>query len=403
MLSTPVTKKIETEATHEHEGLSITIASSEMQGWRQYMEDTTASDFSQLAALGVALISVFDGHGGKDTSAQLRDHFNPLLMEKIKAGERPCTELLQATFMEFDAKLGKTTKHNGQGSTGTVCVIDVQANKVLIAHCGDSRAIAFGRKSKEALLHTTLDHHPTDPVELARLRKYGMYVDVSDDRVVKGSVALNLSRSFGDWNFKNRRASSQAEQGFLVFPEVWETSLSEAPLHGKGAQRRRELCLVLASDGLWGGMMQPSKTENVDQQVAGWFRAVLDSNPLVAGKAVSSSKKGGKLELSKCVSKAIDMVTAGPGKWQNKSTDNISAVLLHLTMPISSNTPAASSSKKRRRPSDAGEDGGDGGDSEDGPKKKKPSKKEEKVPAVSAKKKKGPKKKKKGQKKNKRK
>ena len=73
------------------------------------MEDTLSISTSAVDKLGVLVCSVFDGHGGAKTSKKLKKAFNSLLIKNItKAAKQTVTkEIVEATFLEFDAILAK--------------------------------------------------------------------------------------------------------------------------------------------------------------------------------------------------------------------------------------------------------------------------------------------------------
>ena len=58
----PVTQPITNKDIREGSGNGITFCKGDMQGWRQYMEDTSIHE-PDLGD-GNSLFAVFDGHGG---------------------------------------------------------------------------------------------------------------------------------------------------------------------------------------------------------------------------------------------------------------------------------------------------------------------------------------------------
>jgi serine/threonine protein phosphatase PrpC len=81
----------------------------------------------------------------------------------------------------------------------------------------------------------SIDHKPDMPEEKARIEKAGGFVE---ENRVKGS--LNLSRSIGDFEYKNDPKLPIEEQMVTVVPEI--KTISRVPGHS---------FLIIACDGIW--------------------------------------------------------------------------------------------------------------------------------------------------------
>ena len=119
---------------------------------------------------------------------------------------------------------------DGSGSTA-VCAI-ITPMHIVIANCGDSRAVLFaGQECKFA----TIDHKPTMSAERARIIAAGG--SVVGDRVC-GDLAV--SRSLGDFSFKNVPSLPDEQQ--KVSAEADISTVERVPDH---------TVLTLACDGIW--------------------------------------------------------------------------------------------------------------------------------------------------------
>ncbi|EOY23016.1 Phosphatase 2C family protein [Theobroma cacao] len=110
------------------------------------------------------------------------------------------------------------------GSTAVVAI--VAPHHVVVANCGDSRAVLC-RAGRAIPL--SLDHKPERPDELERIRAAGGKLVYQNGVRVYG--ILNMSRALGD-NFLKKVITSQPE-----------TSITE--------RDPEDECLILATDGLW--------------------------------------------------------------------------------------------------------------------------------------------------------
>lgn len=99
---------------------------------------------------------------------------------------------------------------NGSGCTANVILLTT--DKYFVANAGDSRS-CLCRSGKAVEL--SKDHKPEDPTENARIQKAGGTVQMG--RVNGG---LNLSRSFGDFDYKQNKNLSYAEQMITCLPDV---------------------------------------------------------------------------------------------------------------------------------------------------------------------------------------
>ena len=138
-------------------------------------------------------------------------------------------------FLELDEKLRNLPEvASGEDRSGTTAVCSIISDKyVVIANCGDSRSVlcVAGRPDL-----ATQDHKPSNEPERERIERAGGTVR---RRRVNGSLAL--SRSLGDFEFKNVEGKGPTEQLVSPEPEVYI----------KERQPDKDEFLVLATDGVW--------------------------------------------------------------------------------------------------------------------------------------------------------
>mmetsp|Transcript_25405 Transcript_25405/g.28209 ORF Transcript_25405/g.28209 Transcript_25405/m.28209 type:complete len:219 (+) Transcript_25405:90-746(+) len=205
-----------------------------MQGWRKTMEDTYIANTTSLGD-GIYIFSVFDGHGGSEVSKYLKLNFSNFLKENenFKAGKYELA--LVQTFREIDksfikTEINKKLKSFSQEPIGawdkpgvkgvaysvgsTACMALITPKTIFVANLGDSRCIiSMNGKPYEM----SVDHKPELDSEKKRIIAAGGFIK---DNRVKGM--LNLSRSFGDMNYKCDEELSPKKQMVISIPEICE-------------------------------------------------------------------------------------------------------------------------------------------------------------------------------------
>lgn len=199
-------------------------------GRRRAMEDAVAIELGFLTRGGKTydFFGVYDGHGGFRVAQSCRETVHKLvakIVEEEGAEEIDWGKVMEAGFREMDEEVNK----NGEavamvGSTAVVAVVGEE--EVVIAHCGDSRAV-ISRGGVAVQLSD--DHKPERPDELERIVGCGgKVIDWNGQRVLG---VLATSRSIGD---KCLKPFVTAE------PEVKVVNRTDV-----------DEFLILASDGLW--------------------------------------------------------------------------------------------------------------------------------------------------------
>ena len=228
-----------------------------MQGWRKRMEDAHITDISQGKSSELDVFGVFDGHGGKEISQFVTNHFTKeLIINKnyingdLKTGIKETfikmDEIMQTNegkeeikkyarkSKEEDDLQNKNEPPNSQmaiisqligqkdpesddiamrtGCTGCVCVIDEGNKKMYFANAGDSRVVLC--KNGNAIAMST-DHKPELESEKDRIYKADGWI--TDGRV-KGN--LNLTRGLGDLDYKQNKKLKPEEQMITSNPDI---------------------------------------------------------------------------------------------------------------------------------------------------------------------------------------
>ena len=227
-----------------------------MQGWRKRQEDAHISAISLGDKKDLDVFGVFDGHGGKEISKFVSNHFT----EELRVNKNVSTNMslaLKETFIKMDeimqtpesieeikkyARISKEeddiqsknepqnsqmqliTQLMGQkdpesndifmrtGCTACVMSIDETNKKLYFANAGDSRVVMCKNGIAEP---QSEDHKPEMESEKKRIYKAEGWI--SDGRV-KGN--LNLTRGFGDLEYKQNKNLKPEEQMITANPDI---------------------------------------------------------------------------------------------------------------------------------------------------------------------------------------
>ena len=256
-LSTPNKNKDSFDGENDY----IKFGSSAMQGWRYRMED---AHLNQLNNSHYDIFGVFDGHGGKEVSQFVKNHFIQEFMNNkntkyenipnslIETGKEELYNLNKISKLE-DEEQDKKDKKNTEkdfykyldpknaedcdiasitGCTACVTIIDEKFKRIYFANAGDSRAVICKNGIGYQMSH---DHKPDWAKEKNRIYKSGGWVN---EGRIKGN--LNLSRSLGDFEYKQDKKLSQKDQMITAYPEINIELLDDT-------------CefIILGCDGIW--------------------------------------------------------------------------------------------------------------------------------------------------------
>lgn len=251
----------------------VKFGSSAMQGWRYRMED---AHIHSLNNSNLDIFGVFDGHGGKEVSQFVKNHFIQEFMNNQNTKYDNIPNSLIETFLKMDDllrspkgkaeldQLNKLSKKEDEdqdkkdkkkrdndfykcldpkneedcdiasitGCTACVSVINEKTKKIYFANAGDSRAVICKNGIGYQMSH---DHKPDSAKEKNRIYKSGGWVN---EGRIKGN--LNLSRSLGDFEYKQDKNLSPGEQMITAYPEINIEIIDDS-------------CefIIVACDGIW--------------------------------------------------------------------------------------------------------------------------------------------------------
>ncbi|KAG6436781.1 hypothetical protein SASPL_101683 [Salvia splendens] len=215
-------------------------------GRRRDMEDAVAShpSFCRNFSADLHYFGVYDGYGCSHVATKCKERLHEMVKEELLVREDHDSSnwwkcVMERSFTRMDKEAVawnenaatascrcelQTPECDAVGSTAVVAV--VSPCNIVVANCGDSRAVLC-RSGKAIPLST--DHKPDRPDEMNRIQAAGGRVIFSEGARVLGVLAM--SRAIGD-NYLKPYVNCE--------PEVTITERSE-----------EDECLILASDGLW--------------------------------------------------------------------------------------------------------------------------------------------------------
>lgn len=229
-------------------------------GRRRDMEDAVAihpsfSNLHRTTPLVLHYFGVYDGHGCSHVATRCRERFHELVKEELAVAEEATAaeishcdqkwwkKVMDRSFSRMDKEVIawnenvadrdetpncrcelKSPACDAVGSTAVVAV--VTPDEIIVANCGDSRAVLC-RNGKAIPL--SIDHKPDRPDELNRIQAAGGRVIFWEGARVLGVLAM--SRAIGD--------------NYLKPYVTWEPEVTVIK------RTEDDECLILASDGLW--------------------------------------------------------------------------------------------------------------------------------------------------------
>ena len=227
-----------------------------MQGWRKRQEDAHIAAISQGDKKDIDIFGVFDGHGGKEISQFVSNHFTKELIDN-KNLNKDMPKALRETFIKMDELMqtpegieeikkharkskeeddiqSKNEPPNSQmqlisvligqknpeseeinlrtGCTACVLSVDEKNKKLYFANAGDSRVVMCKNGIAEA---KSIDHKPELQSEKDRIYKAEGWI--SEGRVMGN---INLTRGFGDLEYKKNKNLKPEEQMVTANPDI---------------------------------------------------------------------------------------------------------------------------------------------------------------------------------------
>ncbi|RCV29342.1 hypothetical protein SETIT_6G005300v2 [Setaria italica] len=296
---------------------------------------------------------VFDGHGGSHVSTLCRDRMHEFLAEELAAEgaalqkqqqqqqategeagtttsaqpqvvedekeeeeERAWRAALDRTFRRVDAlaslacACGRIVRPPCRcllscnsdivGSTAVVAVL--VRGCVVVANCGDSRAVLCRGPAGAPPVPLSRDHKPDRPDELARIEAAGGRVIYINGHRVRGILAM--SRALGD---RMLRPEVIAE------PEITVTDRTP-----------QDQCLILASDGMWDVISNEIACSVARQCLEDGNPSPADDEPAAGG---GEGAAAGPEQEARCSRAASLLVRLALGR---TTWDNVSVVVIDL-------------------------------------------------------------------------
>ncbi|KAJ8559514.1 hypothetical protein K7X08_003572 [Anisodus acutangulus] len=286
-------------------------------GRRRDMEDAVAihPSFLQMEQDNCGdlhYFGVYDGHGCSHVATKCKERLHELVKEELEnnEGNEEWEHAMDRSFNRMEKEViawnktvtratcrceMQTPECDAVGSTAVVAV--VTPNKIIVANCGDSRAILC-RNGKAIPLSN--DQKPDRPDELNRIQEAGGRVIYWDGPRVSGVLAM--SRAIGD---------NYLKPYVICEPEVTITD-----------RTAEDDCLILASDGLWDVVSNDTACGVAGMCLKGKAPPVSSSMP--------ENGAGGGVNSDQCCSDASMLLTKLA--LARRSADNVSVVVVDLSI-----------------------------------------------------------------------
>nr|XP_023896497.1 probable protein phosphatase 2C 51 [Quercus suber] len=233
-------------SSSEKDEVVLSYGSVSVIGRRREMEDAVRAELGIMNKKGGGgggggggvggkydFFGVYDGHGGCHVARACSERLHGILVEEGESNGEELERLseywervMEGCFAKMDEEVVGDGGGVGRTVGSTVVVAVVGGEELVVANCGDCRAVLFSGGVAFAL---SRDHKPDRPDELKRIEAAGGKVINWNGHRVLG--VLTTSRSIGDHCLRPYVISK---------PEVTVTKRSN-----------NDEFLILASDGLW--------------------------------------------------------------------------------------------------------------------------------------------------------
>lgn len=272
---------------------------------------------------------VYDGHGGAQVANYCKDRMHLALIDEIRNVSRGGTinegkdlqqkweSVFTNCFLKVDDDISAGVSRSFEGSCddsghessitletiipetvgSTAVVAVICSSHIIVANCGDSRAVIYRGKQAVPL---SVDHKPDREDEYHRIESAGGKVIQWNGSRVFGVLAM--SRSIGDRYLK---------PWIIPEPEV-----SVVP------RAREDECLILASDGLWDVVSNEEACDVARRRILLWHKKNAGITPPAGARADPAAEAAADY-LSRLA-------------LQKGSKDNITVVVVDLKVQRSS-------------------------------------------------------------------
>ncbi|KAK2645299.1 hypothetical protein Ddye_020494 [Dipteronia dyeriana] len=234
------------------------------------MDDRVLNVNNQIPShVNAHFFGVYDGHGGCQVANYCRERMHLALSEEIESGkerfrdgnignnrQEQWKKALTSCFLKVDCEDAGSGRGEGVvpetvGSTAVVAI--VLPTQIVVANCGDSRAVLCRSKLPMPL---SVDHKPDREDECARIEAAGGRVIRWNGSRVFGVLAM--SRSIGDRYLKPWIIP---DPDVVFVPRVKEDE-----------------CLILASDGLWDVVSNEEACDVARKRILIWHKKHGENN-----------------------------------------------------------------------------------------------------------------------------
>ena len=177
----------------------------------------------------LSMFGIFDGHGGNKVSQKVSLMIPDIFKERIvdlKTKEYTSENMsaaLNETFILTDKELEEQIpRKKSPGSTAAIVLI--HRDFIISAHCGDTKIILYSGDIKKPLnegtttqsdfncIYESLDHRPSEENEAKRICDNGGCVYKNRISTKRCKLGLAVSRSFGDFMYKNILPEEDSEE-----------------------------------------------------------------------------------------------------------------------------------------------------------------------------------------------
>ncbi|XP_057722551.1 probable protein phosphatase 2C 8 [Arachis stenosperma] len=252
-LSSTSSEEEDRPSVGENSGGVLSYGSVSVIGNRKEMEDAVSVEIGFVGKENSKcdFFAVFDGHGGAQVAQVCRERLHRLVAEEVERRnekvEWDWEGVMEGCFRKMDGEVAGNAAVRTVGSTAVVAVVATE--EVVVANCGDCRAV-LGRDGEAVDLSS--DHKPDRPDELMRIEEAGGRVINWNGQRVLGVLAT--SRSIGDQYLRPYVISK---------PEVTVTK-----------RTNKDEFLILASDGLWDVISSEAACQVVRRSLNGQIKRV---------------------------------------------------------------------------------------------------------------------------------
>lgn len=229
---------------------------------------------------------VYDGHGGCQVANYCCERMHLALAQELVTAKAQLQDggswqeqwkkAFANSFLKVDSEIGgalggEPVAPETAGSTAVVAIIS--PTLIIVANCGDSRAVLCRGKVPVPL---SVDHKPDREDELARIEAAGGKV-----------IQWNGSRVFGVLAMSRSISDRYLKPWIIPDPDVMFVP-----------RAKEDDCLILASDGLW-DVMNNEACDVARRRILLWYKKHGDTLPATRGDRIEPAAQAAADYLAK--------------------------------------------------------------------------------------------------------